>query len=348
MKTLLKKILFMLILATHAHEAQASAQVLNQNAHVLEHVAFMSSWAQAAVKKCAVLIKKEITIPRVFVAVGVLAGGYYAWKKNKQCAPSQIPEDGVKAQPTEPATVPKVSQAVAAQSAEILSASETVPSTNVDRDLQTECDFNVHKINALVQDAYRDFWYFNCSCYAIFFANLLMKHFEGRGRLHDGNGFDEKAFQSKLKFQGCDFLYNSIKNSQLKSCFLTEFNLFEEFRAINTDSNTALKDAKVCEIVANVNPKITVILAGKAIADRLKNSDGYQVLVCKNKNDHWIAFGIDYLHDKIYFLDSLGYLNRLNQKYSSVNRAIISEIRSGMEKLKKPTGGGAGGGGSAV
>jgi hypothetical protein len=287
-----------LMFATCAHEAQTG------------EVVAVGQWtAGAAFVKFSGFVNKKITTPGVLAVGGILAVGYYAWKKNKQ-------------------------------GAEVLSIAEEVPSTSVDRDSQVERNFNVQKIDALVQGkqsygSYGAFWYNTCSCYAIFFADLLIKHFKGRKASHGVDDLNETVFQSNLAFAGTSDLVDYKGRKSIQPCFLTEFNLVEEFRAIDIAAKTALKDARVGEIAKKVNPKITVVLKPEAIAPRLKDSNGYQVLICKSENDHWTAFGIDYLEDKIYFVDSLGYLNYKNQKYSSDNIEIISQIRAGMSALKK-------------
>jgi hypothetical protein len=410
MKISLKKILFMLMFATCAQGVQRG--------EVANDFFAVGQWAaRAAVAKFRDFVNKEITTSRVLAVGGILAVGYYAWKKNKQGVPSQIPTGKATAQSTEPATARKNSQTIVeqsvdagdgsannglmrnalinaaeqvatgsavdnpgaavevieqtaapkdpqanvvetsllssvAQGAEVLSTAEEVPSTSVGRDSQVESDFNVQKIHALVQGkmsygSYGEFWYNTCSCYAIFFADLLIKHFEGRKASHGVDDLNETVFQSNLAFAGTSDLFDYKRRKSIQPCFLTTFNLVEEFRAIDIAAKTALTDARVGEIAKKVNPKITVVLKPEAIASRLKDSNGYQVLICKSKNDHWTAFGIDYLEDKIYFVDSLGYLNYKNQKYSSDNIEIISKIRAGMSALKDPAVG-IGGGGGAV
>jgi hypothetical protein len=98
MKTSLKKILFMLMFATYAYEAQ-TGDVAND---------FVCA-ARAAVAQCRDFVKKEITAFRVLATGAVLAIGYYAWKKNKQGVSSQIPTGKATAQSTEPATSSKKS-----------------------------------------------------------------------------------------------------------------------------------------------------------------------------------------------------------------------------------------------
>jgi hypothetical protein len=98
MKTSLKKILFMLMFATYAYEAQ-TGDVAND---------FVCA-ARAAVAQCRDFVKKEITAFGVLATGTVLAIGYYAWKKNKQGVSSQISTVKATAQSTEPATSSKKS-----------------------------------------------------------------------------------------------------------------------------------------------------------------------------------------------------------------------------------------------
>ncbi len=162
----------------------------------------------------------------------------------------------------------------------------------------------------------------NCSFYAVFFADLLIKCFERGGEFYFADSTKENPFQSKENFKA----------------FLEKFDLALEF---DETLQVSVPNEKVKQMAAKVNPEILCVvpvmndsLYESNFENLLNNSNCYQVLMYK-KGGHWVAFGIDYQTDKIYFVDSLDYVNIKGEKYSSTDQNIIWSIRSAMSALKK-------------
>ena len=147
----------------------------------------------------------------------------------------------------------------------------------------------------------------NCSYYAIFYAQLLFNLFK------DSPEFD---------FDIDDVIKNPFQSEKEFQIFLETFELTEDFNDIGL---LPVENQEVQEIAQKVNPKIAILNYYDNIKNKLNNTDGYQVFIY-NKEGHWVAFGIDYRAHKIYFVDSMGYLNCKDQKYSSTDRKIISSI----------------------
>jgi hypothetical protein len=237
----------------------------------------------------------------------------------------------------------------------IIFTAETVDVKGHIQDVEFEQRCDAVKINALLQrhvledrvnaaqiDFSTHFIAHNCSYYAIYFAHLLAVILE-----------DLDDFDFKLD----DAHENPFQSEQVFQNFLAEFELTEDFDFVDL---WAVPSDQVKEIAAKVNPKIIPISFNDDIKKFLSNYSDYQVFIF-NKNDHWVACGIDYRTDKIYFVDSLK--NYKKQKYSKLDRGIISTIRAGMLALKDFAGaaevkdfsntptddsdGDAGGGGSA-
>jgi hypothetical protein len=161
----------------------------------------------------------------------------------------------------------------------------------------------------------------NCSFYAGFYADLLIKCFEQGGELYLTDSPKANPFQSEEIFKA----------------FLQKFDLTLEF---DETLQKSVPNEKVKQMAAKVNPKILCVVPvmketcyESNFENLLNNSNCYQVLMYK-KGGHWVAFGIDYQTDKIYFVDSLDYVNIKGQKYSDTDRKIISLIRAAMSKLK--------------
>ena len=147
----------------------------------------------------------------------------------------------------------------------------------------------------------------NCSYYAIFYAQLLFNLFKDHPEFNfDIDDVNKNPFQSENEFQ----------------IFLKTFELTEDFNDIGL---WPAAEKQVEKIAKKVNPKIAIVSYYENIKNKLNNTDGYQVFIY-NKEGHWVAFGVDYRAHKIYFVDSLGYLNFKGQKYSSTDREIISNI----------------------
>jgi hypothetical protein len=191
-------------------------------------------------------------------------------------------------------------------------------------DESTEGFFNVTKIRALKQDGYGRL-YLNCSFYAIYFAYILKKYLKK----------DNALPLADSKFNGLFIL-----DFYFYKKFLKKFDLLNDFEEVKRRGR-AVSDKKVENNVKKVSSKITVIHEDEKIKEYLDDADDYQVFIY-NKRGHWVAFGIDYQTDKIYFVDSLGLFHPNNgKKYSSADKGILWQIRAGVSALKESAQGGS-------
>jgi hypothetical protein len=197
------------------------------------------------------------------------------------------------------------------------------------RDQEVEDLYNVVKIPALLQKMIKrpglDPEYLqNCHFYAMFNVYLLNSVLENADDLDQGDPA-HNPFQSEEAFQA----------------FLQAFNLVQEF---DRAAYLPTLDEKTKSIMKSIDPSISCIIPIqiKGILSRHDREDAhfenylnlnrhYQVFIYK-KRRHWVAFGIDYSKDEIYFVDSVE--NYKKQKYSSTDIKIIVSIRDAMFALK--------------
>jgi hypothetical protein len=194
--------------------------------------------------------------------------------------------------------------------------------TVIDRKRATDDEIEVHykvaRIPALMQGySAANKLLQSCSFYAIYFAHLFIRFFEGNGLVSAADNEVGKLFKSQDYFEE----------------FLKLNGLFCSYQ--NVEKNGAVGDEQVEKNAKQVSSKITVTHQGLSIQEYLDNKNGdYQVFIY-NKSGHWIALGLDYRTNQIYCADSLA---RESYRYSWRDRDVIHSIHHFLKKKSKVAG----------